>query len=949
MALLLAWPAVAASLIPADEGCVRSLDGRWRFRLEQPGDTPEHGSIGGRPRDIVTPDRPEPFEAAGYREDDSWHDLAVPGNWEMAGFSLATFNQPDNAIGLYRLSFTVPAGWRDRLVKIQFDGVQNGAEVYCNGRPVNVDEPSWGRPNYHESGNTAFQADITPVVRVGGDNLLAVRVTKNTRSVDLDTGDFFFLGGIHRSVTLFSVPRLHVQEMAVRTKVLANGMAEVRLLLGLSAPAAGARLAMQLGDAPPVEGPVDAQGRAELIQVVERPGLWSAEKPNLYALRVDLKDERGRVIEQVRRRVGIREVTIEDGILMVNHVPVKLAGMCRHEVYPTLGTALNEEVWRKDITLMKAANVNAIRTSHYPYGAGFYDLCDELGMYVADEVSAGWCPTDTEELSPAFAQRARETVRRDRNHPCVILWAIGNENKPGRNNKVAAEEIRRLDPTRPRLVSWRKAEHAGVELDDLHYTDPADVARANRDTERRRTYPITYLENPNDWEIRNGADFGCTDRWVAVLDRTWREVWEADHIPGSFLWEWQDRAVADPCRTKLYDYEPATGIHYVKAKGICDGFRNPRPWYYHVKMVYAPIRVAAIPRVAGSSVVLAADNRYSFTDLAELNTTWRLMSGGRELQRGLVHPALAPRTCGEIRLDLPSEALAGADTLQVDFDHPDGRNVVTCRMALRDQPDRGPRIDAGRLEGIRFPAFNLTAVTYGPKPTTGWRMAFRHPGRLAGITVRRATGALAAAPVSDEAALSAMALADVRAMDADVFLEDDPARAIVGHVRVDQANGHFSYRINWTGERADIQELGWIFELPKECDRFSWDRKAYWSYYPDTHIGRPAGTARPDSADANITRLSRPDAFDFNSTKYDCNWATLARESGHGLAVRFEPDARHHCRAGTTQQGGHRLVVNRLCCPPRDLSSGVVPDYNVVLERGTQAEGRFRLGTIGTR
>src|SRR5262249_51472073 len=150
-------------------------------------------------------------------------------------------------------------------------------------------------------------------------------------------------------------------------------------------------------------------------------------------LTVELKDGRRRTLETVTRRIGIREVTATNSVLLVNGVPVKLAGVCRHDLSANEGTAVGPDLWRRDILLMKSANINAIRTSHYPYGAGFYDLCDELGMYVMDELPYCWCPTDDPETTPAFEQRARETVRRDKNHPSVIIWAIGNENKLGHN------------------------------------------------------------------------------------------------------------------------------------------------------------------------------------------------------------------------------------------------------------------------------------------------------------------------------------------------------------------------------------------------------------------------------------------------------------------------------------------------------------------------------------
>src|SRR4029078_11994908 len=154
-----------------------------------------------------------------------------PGNWEMPGYSPATYNNPDNTSAFYRLEFDVPADWHGRDVLLSFDGVQNGAEIWLNGQPVNVDEPSWGRANYHEGGWTAFQVDLTPNVKLGEKNTLAVRVTKNTNSADLDTGDYFFLGGIHRPVTLFSVPREHIHDLAVQTTLRDDGAPDVPVLV----------------------------------------------------------------------------------------------------------------------------------------------------------------------------------------------------------------------------------------------------------------------------------------------------------------------------------------------------------------------------------------------------------------------------------------------------------------------------------------------------------------------------------------------------------------------------------------------------------------------------------------------------------------------------------------------------------------------------------------------
>jgi beta-galactosidase len=937
-----------AAPVPSEKNHVVSLDGKWRFKLEQEGDIHKGSTFNARRLPIVTPEHPEPFHTLDYKEDASWHDITVPGNWEMAGFSAATYDQPDNAIGLYRLWIDIPAEWKGRNVMVNFDGIQNGAEVFLNGQPVNVDEPSWDRPNYHEAGFDPFQADLTPAVKFGGKNLLAIRVTKNTSSVDLDTGDYFLLGGVYRTVTLFSVPVTHIRDYAVRTKILpGSNKAELRVIVDIEKPVSGGKVSMQLEGYPLLDAAVDPQGRVELVQTLENPKLWSAEYPNLYPLNLDLKDEQGKTIEYIVQRVGVREVMIKDGIFLINNVPVKLAGMCRHDCYATLGSALNEEAWRKDIQLMKEANINAIRTSHYPYGAGFYDLCDEMGMYVADELAACWCNTKDERLAPAFAQRAREMTRRDRNHPSVVIWAVGNENKDGPNNKVAADEIKKLDPTRPRLVSCKKAEESDVEFDDMHYVTPDDIRKANADPRRKRI-PMIYLENPNNWEERNGADYGCLDLWAAIIDRTWQVVWNADYVPGSFHWEWADRAVADKCPEKIYDYFPRTGINLVKVKGICDGFRNPRAWYYHVKMAFAPIRVDLKPQVADGSVTINVTNHYSFTDLSEIKTTWHLFKEGRELKSAVTHVALAPRTSGDIRLDLPARELAQADALRIDFDHPEGRTIATYDLRLRPEPDTSPKLASLSDADVKFPHLNLITVTYG-KNSINWRWATRYPGHLVGISVRNSKGSAAASQIANEAALYSMPLSDVRAVEADIVIGDDLTKKPEGHVSASFADGKFAYEITWNGEKADIQELGWTFRMPETCDHFSWHRKGYWSFYPEDHVGRISGTATPDSVDVDVTRITRPDAFDFNSTKYECDWATLAGKDGRGLGVIFSPDDPHHCRSGTSDDGKRLLVVNKQCSPPRDISTRIVNDFYLEFEQGSRIKGGITVGKVESK
>ena len=253
----LAIPVSDAALIPAELEHVISLDGTWRFKLEQPGNVKSpHDPLNVLPP-ITTPPTVEPFYTLDYQEGAGWHDLTVPGNWEMAGYSPATYNQPDNASAFYRLWIDVPAAWKGRRVLVHFDGVQNGAEVFCNGQPANVTESSWGKTNYHESGWLPFQADLTSQIKFGSKNLLAVRVTKNTRSADLDSGDFFYLGGLYRAVTLFSVPKTHLDDLVIKTRLLPDGGAQVKVAVNVAGDSpASARVSTRLESSPPLEAPV---------------------------------------------------------------------------------------------------------------------------------------------------------------------------------------------------------------------------------------------------------------------------------------------------------------------------------------------------------------------------------------------------------------------------------------------------------------------------------------------------------------------------------------------------------------------------------------------------------------------------------------------------------------------------------------------------------------------
>lgn len=912
------------AVIPDEKEFVQSLDGAWRFKLEQnKGFDKEKGIIGNESIPVDYPKTFEPFYKTKYTEGAEWVNLAVPGTWEMAGLSPATYNQPDNSSGFYRLWFDVPKSWKGREVRINFDGVQNGAEIWLNGKPVPVSEPSWGRMNYHESGWTAFQADLTSQVKYGSKNLLAVRVTKNTRSSDMDSGDYFFLGGIYRTVTLFSVPKEHISDYKVETRLLKGNLAEVKVIASIVGNEAST-LAMKLGD-------LEKSGNIKnnqviLVQVLKKPKLWSAEFPNLYPLSLELKDKKDKTIETVSKPIGIREVTIENGVLLLNGVPVKFAGVCRQDMSAEKGTAVDMALWEEDIRLMKAANINAIRTSHYPYGSGFYDLCDQLGMYVADELPYCWCATDDPETRPSFEQRARETLWRDKNHPSVILWSIGNENKEGENLQVVSDLVTQLDNTRPSAQSRFMGDKYNTKLSDSHYPAPSKMETQAKEAVKTGQ-PHVYLETPNSWDIRLAADPGAWERWGPVLQRTWDVCVKYPTIPGIFFWEWQDRGIVDSCATKYYLYYPETGINIKKIKGIVDAFRNPRPWYYEVKMVYSPICVKDTFSLKGNAITFPVENRYSFTELSYLNLNWSLEQNGKTIKSGSGVANIPPLKSGDVKIQLPAATLQQADALRVEFVHPDGNHIVSHRFVLKEISEK-KKIDFTNLESFPIPAFNLISRKT-EKDKQVWRRITRSTAGLTNVVIEPA---------------SANNLKEFKKITADVVL--GPENKVVGILQAEFCNGEFKYRLEWTGDETNVQELGWAFPVPEKYDNFSWNRKSRWTDYPAHHISRPVGTAKPGTMDVPVTKMDRVDAYDFNSTKYDCNQASLTSDDGKGIGAVFSPEQRYHCRAGAGKNGGFVLFVNKQVSPPDDLSSGVVQDFYLKMKTGDVIEGSFRIGAV---
>jgi beta-galactosidase len=894
-------------------------------------------------------------------DDSSWDSIPVPSNWEILGYSVPTYGEVDNTVGQYRRWVNIPANWAGKEVYWRFDGALDGAEIYVNGQ----------RAGYHESGYTAFEVNVTEFVKPGQKNLLAARVSKSVPSDDSETGDFQCMGGIYRETALIAVPPTHVSDITVQTPLSPNYKdATLDATVDVKAPA-GANVAIH-GNLVSVAGvragePVSGAAIASTTGIatitlrmpVKAPALWSAEKPNLYYLVMQLSSG-GQPVEQVEQRFGFKQIDIKNNVVLWNGVPIKCTGTCRHDFWSNKGFALSDAEWNKDITMMKAANINAIRTSHYNHAERFLELCEERGMYILDEVPFCWIngsvgdPNYTQYL----VQRAAETVARDKDRPCVLAWSLGNENPYGGNEQVVFDYVRATDPTRPAFVSCMGTNQImGQEWNDEHYPGPDTIDRDARNTGQT----FNYSENPHTFYEKGLLDYdpGAADFWSEALIKVWDKVWKAPNILGSFIWEWQSQGVADqnPDKTIGFDTWGTDHLRQENNKGIVDGYRNPKPEYWIVKQVYSPIQVG-VRTVSASNGMFTVPvvNHYSFTDLNELTTKWSALNGADVVKSGVVHISCPPLQTIQATFPAP----AGTTTLRLEFDHPDGSSVVADNLAVEGAPQPAPP--------VAYPAgSSLTATDAAATLTVGNDLQTiifdKHIGSVQSWVVHgrsvvvggpilnfgelesrfEKTAYEAKSPPVTQNAFVSASPADANGVvnvtvTSDVVSGDNAARlgtfTSTYAIQPDAEIG-VKWSVSWTAPDIALLEEGLKFSLPPVQSKMSWLRDSYFTDYPAGHIGEPYGTASP-------TDLL------FRGSKRSLHWLTLTDTSGNGVALLRAADGTALIGRANDDGTTTTLFASTESSGPGGLSGSWVENHDINAGNGKSLGGEFTLRAIGS-
>ena len=627
-------------IIPSDKASVCSLNGDWSFKFIDGNDWSAF-------RDFFT---------VGY-DCSSWDSIPVPGCWDAIGYLTAKYAHPEDVTGLYRTSFEVPDGWKGRHVYLNFDGVLRGYELWINGKYAG----KW------ELANNSCQFDITEYVKKGR-NELALRVYTRYKGYEFDGNDDWGQVGIHRDVTLFSVPKTHVRDYRVTTTVAEDSSAEVRLDFDVDAYGSKLGKTVIKGEIRcPHNGLKDSfeysvgDGSVSHVWKVARPHLWTAETPALYTLNFSVW-QGGKEIEKVSRKFGIREVRIDGNRLLLNNRLFKLRGVTTHATDPANGKVISEELNLKDMRMMKEANVNFIRTSHYPREPRFYDLCDSLGFYVMDEVPFGYGDEHLRDSSyqDNLILRAQATVVRDKNHPCVLIWSIGNENDLTEICQVTGKYVQKMDPTRPICYPMIGSYFNRFNFDLPDFLDifaPHYPSSKMLESYAQKSYkPLIATEY-------------CHTLGQSLEEH--HEMWEVmqanDNLAGGAIWEWVDQGMPDresvwPGRFAWTDRVWLSETDVIKMEGNqgTDGLlyptRDPLPNYFNIRKNYAQAYVLTDKLTldpANPVLEVELENRYDFVNLkGKVNCIWKIEEGyGTTVMAGSVSPDCDPHQRCRISID----------------------------------------------------------------------------------------------------------------------------------------------------------------------------------------------------------------------------------------------------------------------------------------------------------
>ncbi|WNH11967.1 glycoside hydrolase family 2 TIM barrel-domain containing protein [Thalassobellus suaedae] len=686
----------------------KSLNGDWQFNW------------------VAKPDEAfKDFQKVNF-DASKWDVIDVPSNWEMRGYGKPIYtnstypffsdfpfiNYNDNPVGHYIKSFEADKSWKDKDVILHFGGVSSAFYVWVNGEFV----------GYSEDTRLPSEFDITKHIK-DGINKIAVKVYRWSDGSYLEAQDHWRMSGIEREVYLQALPKVRLSDFTIRTELdenYENALLQIRPEFIANIADKYVEKVGHFGDAPlntkvdewtlstqlidtngnPVGDVTNTKLKKYFGEIypqrdnvpfalietkVKAPKKWSADSPYLYTLLFTLKDDKGNAIQYTSTKVGFRTLKIDErGRFLVNGNPVKMIGVNRHDHHMKNGKSVSRADMEADVKLLKQFNFNAVRTSHYPNDPYFYDLCDTYGIYVMDEANLETHGTrgklsNVPEWSNAFLERVVRMVERDKNHPSIVIWSLGNESGMGPNHATMAGWIKEMDPTR--YIHYEGAQ--GDATDARYKKNYFDLGKGNP-TDSKWVDMLSRMY-PQPQELQDLIDDTSFDKRPVLMceyahamgnslgnmQTYWDVVYKNDRALGGYIWDWIDQGILkkDENGTEFLAYGgdfgdmPNSGSFCLN--GIIAADRTPKPEIYECKKVNQPVVISEVNGLNGEFEIL---NRHHAIDLSKYDLVWELSKNGTEVQSGtLTSLTTKPNQIDKIRIPFKTQKAASDDVFFINI------------------------------------------------------------------------------------------------------------------------------------------------------------------------------------------------------------------------------------------------------------------------------------------
>ncbi|MCK5776620.1 MAG: DUF4981 domain-containing protein [Bacteroidales bacterium] len=600
--------------------------------------------------------RPEGFQTISF-DDSKWANFKVPGNFEIHGFGIPIYvntpyeyadsravitemakpNPPKvphhyNPVSSLRRTFILPDNWDNKEIYLHFSALKGAFYVWINGEKVGMSKGS----------KTPAEFNITKYLKAGENNI-AVQVFRWSDANYLEAQDFWRLTGFDREVYLFAQPKVRIQDYHAHTSLqneYSQGILDLEVNIentsnhqqeiAISYTIKNKQLIVANGKYQ-LSLKANQENAVSFNSLIDNIDSWSAEIPNLYTLTIETFDNDGRLLEQITKEIGFRKVEITDGLLKINGKYVYMKGVDLHEHHPDNGHVMDEEMMIKDLTLMKAANINAIRTSHYPQPTRFYELCNKYGLYVVDEANIeshgmGYGPKSLAKDPAWIDAHMDRTIRlweRDKNHSCVIIWSLGNEAGNGICFEETYKYLKSKNDERP--VQYERVGRAwNTDIVCPMYSGIGSLEKYGQKTHER---PLIMCEYAHAMGNSTGN-----------LQDYWDVIEKYENLQGGFIWDWVDQGLrqTDENGDEYFAYGGDFGEDMPSdgnfcANGLVDSDRKAHPGYYEVKKVYQDIKIDLSDKDKGN---IKLSNNYSFLNLKGFTLNWELISDGKTISSG---------------------------------------------------------------------------------------------------------------------------------------------------------------------------------------------------------------------------------------------------------------------------------------------------------------------------